>query len=302
MNLFFSAKNNTKNLTLNILFLLSGTSLLLFYRNMFYLHIIVISLMILMLIKCYFQGIRNGLIWLGFVTSIIIILMFKDSVLTKNELSEILLILAPSITVGVLGDKQRRHIKQLKETYLSTLKALAEATDSRDSYTQGHSERVARYAVLIAKELSLSEDEMSLLEQAALLHDIGKIAIPDNVLNKTGPLDGNDWLIMKRHPEYSQRIISNLNFLSGTIPAILYHHKRFDNKGYPFGRLDGNMPVTAGILAVADAFDAMTSDRPYRNKLSLEQALEELEKCSGTQFDPNVVKALKRVNGLQMKV
>lgn len=148
----------------------------------------------------------------------------------------------------------------------------------------------------------LAERQIYYLEQAALLHDIGKIAVPDTVLHKTGPLNEEEWAIMKKHPEYSQRIISKLNFLSETIPTILYHHKRFDHKGYPFGKLEGKIPVTAGILAVADAFDAMTSERPYRNKLSLEQALEELEKASGTQFDPEVVKAFKRVKGLQVGV
>ncbi len=292
---FFALKENSINLVLNILFLLSSMSLFLFYKNMFYLHIIAISLMILMLVKCYYQGIRNGLFWLGLIVLPFVISMFKDSVLSSNELSEILLVLVPSITVGLLAEKQRRYIKQLKETYIATLKALAEATDARDSYTQGHSERVAKYAVLIAKEMLLAERQIYYLEQAALLHDIGKIAVPDTVLHKTSSLNEEEWVIMKKHPEYSQRIISNLNFLSETIPTILYHHKRFDHKGYPFGKLEGEIPVTAGILAVADAFDAMTSDRPYRNKLSLEQALEELEKCAGTQFDPCVVTALKNL-------
>ncbi|MEK6528644.1 MAG: HD-GYP domain-containing protein [Nitrospirota bacterium] len=288
-----SPKENSMNLVLNILFLLSSLSLFFFFKNMFYLHIIAISLMILMLVKCYYQGIRNGMFWLGLIVLPFVISMFKDSVLSSNELSEILLVLVPSATVGLLAEKQRRYIKQLKETYIATLKALAETTDARDSYTQGHSERVAKHAVLIAKEMLLAERQIYYLEQAALLHDIGKIAVPDTILHKTGPLNEEEWVIMKKHPEYSQKIVSNLNFLSETIPTILYHHKRFDNKGYPFGELEGKMPVTAGILAVADAFDAMTTDRTYRNKLSLEQALEELEKGAGTQFDPNVVKAFK---------
>jgi len=301
MKLLSDKIKNTKNLILDILFLLSGISILLFYKNMFYLHIIVISLMIFMLIKCYYQGIKNGVMWLSLIILPFVISLFKDSFLTKNELSEILLILAPSITVGVLGDKQRRYIKQLKETYLSALKALAQTTDARDSYTQGHSERVARYAVLIAKELSLPENKISFLEQAALLHDIGKIAVPDTVLHKTGSLNEEEWLIMKKHPEYSQRIISRLDFLSPILPIVLYHHRRFDEREHPFEENLVNVRLIAGILAVADAFDAMTSDRPYRDRLSLGQAFEELEKYSGTQFDPEVVKALKRVKDLQMR-
>src|SRR3989338_3410255 len=293
MKLFVSKENNV-NLVLNILFLLNSMSLLLFYKNMFYLHIIAISLMVVMLVKCYYRGISSGLFWLGLSVLLFVIPMFKDSIVSSNELSEILLILVPSITVGLLAEKQRRYIKQLKETYIATLKALAEVTDARDSYTQGHSERVARYAVLIAKEMLLVERQIYYLEQAALLHDIGKIAVPDTVLHKTGSLNEEEWVIMRKHPEYSQRIVSNLNFLSETLPTILYHHKRFDNKGYPLEKLEGEIPVTAGILAVADAFDAMTSDRPYRDRLSSQEALEELEKCSGTQFDPEVVKAFKK--------
>jgi len=293
MKLFVSKENNV-NLVLNILFLLNSMSLLLFYKNMFYLHIIAISLMVVMLVKCYYRGISSGLFWLGLSVLLFVIPMFKDSIVSSNELSEILLILVPSITVGLLAEKQRRYIKQLKETYIATLKALAEVTDARDSYTQGHSERVARYAVLIAKEMLLVERQIYYLEQAALLHDIGKIAVSDSVLHKTDSLNEEEWVIMKKHPEYSQRIISNLNFLSEALPAILYHHKRFDNKGYPFDKPEGEIPVTAGILAVADAFDAMTTDRPYRNRLSTEQALKELEKYSGTQFDPEVVKTFKK--------
>ena len=295
---FLSNIKDAKNLILDILFLLSGVSFFLFYTNMFYLHIIVVFLMILVLIKSYYQGIKNGFIWFALAVSPVAIHILKDRVISAIELSEILLILVPAVTVGLLAERQRRYIRELKGSYISTLKALAETTDARDSYTQGHSERVARYAVLIAKEMLLAERQIYNLEQAALLHDIGKIAVPDTVLHKTGSLNEEEWVMMKKHSEYSQRIVSNLNFLSETLPTILYHHKRFDRKGYPLERLEGEIPVTAGILAVADAFDAMTTDRPYRNKLSLEQALEELEKCAGTQFDPVVVEAFKRAKGV----
>lgn len=292
---------NTKNLILNILFLLSGLSLFLFYKNMFYLHIITISSMIFMFIKSYRQGIKNGLAWLGVIIFVMAISMLRDRSLDSNELSEILLILAPSVIVGLLAEKQRKYVAQLKETYVSTLKALAEATDARDSYTQGHSERVAQYAVLTARELLLSESEINSLEQAALLHDIGKIGVPDNILHKKEPFNEDDWQIMKKHPEHSQRILANLSFLNEIIPIVLYHHKRFDRKGYPVEESEARIPLAAQILTVADAFDAMTSDRPYRVRLSLEQALEELEKGSGSQFDPKIVKAFKKAKGLFSK-
>lgn len=301
MKLLLSIRDKTKNLVLDVLFLLSGICVFLFYKNMFYLHIIVISLMILMLIKCYYQGVRNGLMWLGLIISPMIFFMLRDWVLTTNELSEVLLISGPSITVGLLADRQRQYIKQLKETYISSLKALAEATDARDSYTQGHSERVAKYAVLIAKEMSLSQSEINYLEQAALLHDIGKLAVPDRILHKKDSLDENEWLIMKKHPEYSRKILSRLDFLSPILPIVLYHHRRFDEHDHSLEETQANIRLIAGILAVSDAFDAMTSDRPYRDRLSSEQAFEELEKYSGTQFDPSVVKAFKRVGGLTME-
>ncbi|MEW6008794.1 MAG: HD domain-containing phosphohydrolase [Candidatus Omnitrophota bacterium] len=294
MKVISTVRDKTKNLVLDILFLLGGISLFLFYKNMFYLHIIVISLMILMLIKCYYQGLHNGVIWLSLIIFPIILSMLADGVLTKHEISEVLLVSVPSIIVGLLADRQRRYVKKLKETYISTLKALAEATDARDTYTQGHSERVAKYACLIAKEMFLSETEINYLEQAALLHDIGKLAVPDRILHKKEPLEEDEWLIMRRHPEHSQKILSRLDFLSPILPIILYHHRRFDERVDSLEETLCNARLIAGILAVADAFDAMTSDRPYRNRLSFRAALEELEKCSGTQFDPGVVEVFKR--------
>lgn len=295
MKLLSDKIKNTKNLILDILFLLSGFSLFLFYKkNMFYLHTIVIFLMIFMLINCYYRSVKNGVMWLILIILPVIFSVLGDGILTINELSEVLLILGPSITVGLLADRQRRYIKKLKETYISSLKALAEATDARDSYTNGHSERVAKYAVLIAKEMLLSESEINYLEQAALLHDIGKIAVPDRILHKKYPLEEDEWRIMRKHPEYSQKILSKLDFLSPILPIVLYHHRRFDEREHPFEENRVNVRLIAGILSVADAFDAMTSNRPYRDSLSLELALEELEKYSGTQFDPEVVKAFKK--------
>lgn len=295
MQIIIYIKNNGRGLILDFLFLLAGLSLFLFYKNMLFFHVITIFLMIIILVKSYYQGMKNGLIWLSLVIFPMIMSMVKDQGITRNELSEILLIIGPSITVGLLAERQRRYIKRLKEAYVSTLKALAEATDAKDSYTQGHSERVAKYAVLIAKEMTLPDSELNYLEQASLLHDIGKIAMPDTILHKKEPLNEEEWLVMKKHPEYSQKILSKLSFLSQILPTVLYHHKRFDNSGYPSNEDRKDIPLTARILAVADAFDAMTSDRPYRSKLSLQQALEEIEKYAGTQFDPNVVKAFKRV-------
>ncbi len=295
---FLSNIKNTKNLILDILFLLSGLSLFLFYSNMLYIHIIAISLMILMLLKTYYHGIKISLSWLALAVSPAIIHALKDATLSMNELSEILLILMPSITVGLLSERQRRYVEELKETYISTLKTLAAITDARDSYTQGHSERVARYAALMAKKMHLSKYEIECLEQASLLHDIGKTAVPDSILHKKGPLEKDEWTIIRKHAEHSKKILSNLNFLSSIIPIVLNHHKRFnDHDDYSFEKMSGRAILSTRILTVADAFDAMTSDRPYRDKINPEQALAELERCSGTQFDPEVVDAFKKTYG-----
>mgnify|MGYP001619046281 CR=1 FL=1 len=292
----FLFSEDSRNIITNISFLLCGFSLFLFYRNMLYLHSAVILLMILMLVKCYYQGMKDGVFWLMLVITPMIILVFQDGILTMSKFSEILLILVPSLLVGLLADKARRYVKQLKETYISTLKALAAITDARDSYTQGHSERVARYSTLIAKEMRLSDTEIDFLEQASLLHDIGKIAVPDRILNKKEPLSDDEWIVIKRHSEYSQKILSNLTFLSNVLPIVLYHHNRFDDKKFPL-ETEPKITMATRILTVADAYDAMTSDRPYRDRLSSEEALMELKKCSGAQFDPGVVKIFEKAYG-----
>lgn len=291
-------KKNITNKFLDILFVFAGASLLVFNKEMSYVHGISIALMILMAVKCYYRGIKNGIIWLGLVTAPVVVFMFKSGGLGAGDFSGILLIVISSLISGLLGEKQRLYVRQLKETYLSTLKTFADIIDARDPYTHGHSERVARYAVSIAQELSVPEKEVEFLEKAALLHDIGKIAVPDHILHKKGPLSDDEWQIMKKHPEHSHRILSRLNFLSPILSIVLYHHQRVDNNGYPEKGPHTTLPLTTRILMVADAFDAMTSDRPYRKGLSREQALRELEKGSGSQFDPEVIEVFKRVQSL----
>jgi putative nucleotidyltransferase with HDIG domain len=252
---------------------------------------------VLILIKSFKRGIKSAFIWIAALTLPILFSMLWDKTLTINELSELLLIIAPVVIVGLLGEKQRRYLGQLKTTYISTLRVLAAITDARDKYTQGHSERVARYAVQIAKRMNLPATETVYLEQASLLHDIGKIAVPDRVLHKKDPLHEDEWELIKRHPEYSKKILSNLTFLSQIMPIVINHHGRFDDKDKTQKCKEPGISLATRILTVADAFDAMTSDRPYRNRLSSRQALDELEKYSGTQFDPNVVKALEEAFG-----
>ena len=178
----------------------------------------------------------------------------------------------------------------LHESYLSIIRALVSALELKDSHTRGHSESVTRYAVALAKKLKLSPQEIESIEVAAILHDIGKIGIQESILNKPGKLNNEEWKEMKRHPEFSYKILKEVNFPWEIKPVIYAHHERYNGKGYP-ARLKGEkIPLGARILAVADTFAAMTSDRAYRKGLSKEVAIEELKRVAGTQLDPELVK------------
>ena len=164
----------------------------------------------------------------------------------------------------------------------------------KDPYTRAHSQQVTQYALLIGEELGFSEEQQQVLEQAALLHDIGKIGVPDNILRKPGPLTESEWEIMRQHPEIGQELLEHIQVLHLEQTMIRHHHERWDGKGYPDGLKGTDTPLYARILNVADSFHAMVSDRPYRKALPIEVAIEELKKNSGTQFDPQIVEAFLR--------
>lgn len=179
----------------------------------------------------------------------------------------------------------------MREVHIDTVRALTSAIDASDPYTKGHSERVTQYAVALARELHLSERRVQAIEYAGFLHDMGKIGLQHSILLKPGALTDSEWEEMKRHPETGARIVSDLHFLKGARDVVLFHHERFDGTGYPRGLAGEHIPLEARIVKVADAFDAMLSDRPYRRALSLKQALEQLRQGCGTEFDPRVVDA-----------
>jgi len=181
------------------------------------------------------------------------------------------------------------------EVLLQALRAIISTLEEKDSYTHGHSIRVAEYAVYLADEVGLSEVEIREVELCALLHDIGKIGIPDNVLLKPARLTRAEFEIMKSHPVRSARILEKISALRNLIPGIQYHHERFDGLGYPEGLKGEHIPLYARIILIADTYDAMTSTRPYRLALDKSIAFEELRKCAGTQFDPVLVEAFIRV-------
>jgi putative nucleotidyltransferase with HDIG domain len=186
-------------------------------------------------------------------------------------------------------------LAESESAYDSTLRALSVALDVRDRELEGHSQRVARYMELMARELRLAKVDLPTLRRGALLHDLGKIGIPDEILRKTGKLESSEWTTMKRHPAYGARILAGIPFLSGAAEIVRHHHEHFDGSGYPDGLAGEEIPLGARIFALADAFDAMTSDRPYRKAMGLEDALKEIERCSGGQFDPAIATAFLRL-------
>ena len=182
---------------------------------------------------------------------------------------------------------------QLRETYDGTLEALVSALDARDRETKGHSIRVAKYMMEVAFHMGIAPgtDEWVDMQRGGLLHDIGKIGVSDTILHKPGPLTDDEWVDMRRHPKIGHDMIKEISFLSGAARIVLAHHERYDGKGYPTGLKADEIPLGARIFVLADTFDAMTSDRPYRKALSSEVAREEIIRCSGTQFDPRCVQA-----------
>ncbi|MFJ4968538.1 HD-GYP domain-containing protein [Streptomyces sp. NPDC088755] len=176
----------------------------------------------------------------------------------------------------------------------ATIRALVQAVDIKDAYTRGHSERVGRASVLIARELGVDQGRLEALRFAGILHDVGKLGVPTRVLRKDGPLTPDERRVMELHPEYGHEIVRSIGFLDEARAAILHHHERLDGTGYPYGLRGGRIPEAARIVAVADAFDAMTSTRSYRPGRPVPAALAELRRCAGSQFDPRMVRALVR--------
>jgi putative nucleotidyltransferase with HDIG domain len=183
----------------------------------------------------------------------------------------------------------------LENAYRSTLKALTAALETRDAETHGHSERVVTFSLRLGREYGLSESEMKSLEFGSLLHDIGKIGVPDAILRKPAKLTDEEWVRMREHPRHGQQILRGIKFLEGAARVVAQHHEKWDGSGYPLGLRTEEIDVCARIFAVADAFDAITSDRVYREGRSYEAAARELDEWSNQQFDPKVVEAFHRV-------
>jgi HD-GYP domain-containing protein (c-di-GMP phosphodiesterase class II) len=198
-------------------------------------------------------------------------------------------------TIGQKTQTQVASADSKEDNQRATVYALAATLRLRDAETQGHSDRVVRYSQLLGREFGLTPDEMKSLEWGSLLHDIGKIGIPDAVLRKPEGLTKAEWTTMREHPLLGLQILRGLDFLRGAGLVVVQHHERWDGKGYPFGLRGNEVDRNARIFAVADAYDAMTSNRVYHSSKTFEAASAELQRTAGQQFDPEVVEAFVKI-------
>jgi len=189
--------------------------------------------------------------------------------------------------------------KQLEELNNDLVMSLVSAIEAKDKYTIGHSERVSKYATALAKKLNLSEEKIEEIRIAGMLHDVGKIGVSDNILNKPAKLSNEEFEEMKRHPSIGSWILNTLNLPESTLEAINYHHERYDGKGYPLGLSGNELSLETQLISLSDAYDAMTSERPYRSAMSHEEAIKEIKKSSNKQFNPALV-ALIEQNDLRI--
>ena len=187
--------------------------------------------------------------------------------------------------------KVKEQTDVINSMYVRSIDAMIKALEAKDYYTRGHSQRVTIYSLAIAAELGMKGEEMEDLRRASVLHDLGKIGVREAVLNKPGRLSEEEFTNIVRHPETAVRILEPIPFFRPLLPAILYHHERFDGKGYPSRLAGKNIPFASRIMTIADTFDAMTSTRAYRKALPASDAIAEIRRCSGTQFDPDIVPA-----------
>jgi putative nucleotidyltransferase with HDIG domain len=244
-------------------------------------------------------GIAVNSIRLGaydFITKPFEISVIKMSV--KRALEKRRLLLENRTYQAELESMVRERTKELKnalneveESYKITLEALVAALDAREHETQAHSHRVQEYTITLAKLVGIDGEELIQVGRGALLHDVGKIGIPDSILLKPGKLTEDEWVEMKKHPQVGFEILESIRFLAPAAELVLSHQEKWDGKGYPRGLADSEIPLGARVFAVADSMDAITSDRPYRKAMTFDYAVEEIRRCSGSQFDPRAVEA-----------
>ena len=194
-----------------------------------------------------------------------------------------------------MASNNKIFYNELRELFYKTIRAISNALDTKDSYTNGHSLRVTLYSMIIAAELGLDDDYMEDIEIAGLLHDIGKIAMPKSILCKNGALTDEEFMVMKSHPIRGEKIVINIKKLQMISEWVKSHHEKWDGTGYPDALKGEQIPLPGRIIALADTYDAMTSTRPYRTALPHEVAVNEIKRCSGTQFDPQLAELFVKV-------
>lgn len=218
---------------------------------------------------------------------------------TLDYTAEDLKLLTTLSTQAAVQVENATLYRQLKDSFYTMVYTLAETIEMRDPYTGNHTKRVTEYSLAIGRVLKLSEYQLNRLELSAVLHDVGKIGVPDTVLLKQGPLDDDEFHQIKQHTRYGEEILHRIPQLYDIIPGVKSHHERFDGRGYPEGLQGDEIDIKARIIAVADTFDAMTTDRPYRRGFPFEEAYEELRKNAGTQFDPAIVDAFFEIDVME---
>ncbi|EKN70937.1 HD-GYP domain-containing protein [Neobacillus bataviensis LMG 21833] len=240
-------------------------------------------------------GFHNKPVFLVCFTVLVVYLRFQF--VPKAEESVFLTYLVTYFLVTLTSAGMTLYIQKVKKDSLDLTKTLVNALESRDTYTSDHSDNVSRYAVQIAEKMNLSKDLCNIIRTGGLLHDIGKIGIPEHILTKPGRLTSKEYTIIKTHPEIGYEILKHVDGLkkNGVLDIVLYHHERFDGTGYPKGLKGSEIPLVARIVGVADAFDAMISKRVYRNGLDLNFAINEIRRNKGIQFDPEVADAFLRL-------
>ncbi|MBI5026367.1 MAG: HD domain-containing protein [Nitrospirae bacterium] len=223
------------------------------------------------------------------------VIIASDKISKEEFFSSDLKLLSAIAFQAAVAIENARLYQKLEDVFLGTVKSLALALDKKSAWNAGHSEMVTAYAIAIAQEMGLNENFTERLEICGILHDVGKIGIPDTLLEKNEPLNNEEIAAIMRHPIIAVEILENIKGLGDVLQGILHHHERYDGSGSPDGLTGEKIPLMARILTVADAYDAITSDRPYRKKMNRKDAIEEMKKNAGTQFDPVVIDALIKV-------
>ena len=225
--------------------------------------------------------------------------------LRLGQLAALVTLAAPVAIVQTATNRwireQHARVEEARSGFNATLVSLSKAIDLRDKDTEGHCRRVVDYSLMMGRNLNFSEEELTRLCHGALLHDIGKIGVSDAILHKPGPLTEEEWSVMRTHPELGFMMVADVKQLEKAREIILNHHERYDGKGYPNGISGSTIPLGARLFTIADSFDAMISDRPYRKGMTIAEAREEVRRCSGTQFDPLCVAAFEAISDEQLE-